>query len=57
MLRNCVKNNEEVTKERNSMFRHGTTDLKRDREVVRSLVVSETVRSIVVGCGGAMDTS
>ena len=57
MLRNYVKDNEEVTKERNSKFRHATTEVKRDREVVRSLAVSETVRPIVVGGGDAMDTS
>jgi len=40
-----------VTKERNYKFRGGTTDWKRDRKVVRSLVVSDTVRpsSVVVG--------
>ena len=48
---------EKVTKERNYKFRRGTTDWKRDREVVRSFVVSETVRPIGVGGGDAMDTS
>jgi 20S proteasome subunit beta 2 len=57
MLRNYVKDNEKVTKERNYKFRRGTTDWKRDREVVRSFVVSETVRPIGVGGGDAMDTS
>ena len=57
MLRNYVMDNEKVTKERNYKFRRGTTDWKRDREVVRSLVASETVRPIGVGGGDAMDTS
>jgi len=57
MLRNYVKDNEKVTKERNYKFPRGTTDWKRNREVVRSLVVSETVRHISMGGGDAMDTS
>jgi len=57
MLRNYVKDNEKVVKERNYKFRRGTTAWKRDREVVRSLVVSEAVRPIGVGGGDAMDTS
>ena len=57
MLRNYVKDNEKVVKERNYKFRRGTTNWKRDREVVRSLVVSETVRPIGVGGGDAMDIS
>ena len=57
MLRNYVKDNEKVTKERNYKFRRGTTDWKRDREVVKSFVVSETVRPIGLRGGDAMDTS
>lgn len=57
MLRNYVKDNEKVTKERNYKFRRGVTDWRRDREVVRSLIVSDTVRPIGVGRGDAMDIS
>jgi 20S proteasome subunit beta 2 len=44
MRRNFVKPNERVQKEKNYVFRRGATDFKRDRELVRSLVVSEDVR-------------
>ena len=51
MLRNYVKPNERVEKERRYVFRRGTTAFK--SESVRSLVVEETVTHT----GEAMDTS
>jgi 20S proteasome subunit beta 2 len=53
MLRNFVKPNERVEKERRYVFRRGTTAIK--SEVVRSLVVEETVRP--TAAGEEMDTS
>jgi len=52
MLRNCVKPNERVEKERKYGFRRGTTAWK--TESIRNLVVSEEVT--LVG-GDAMDTT
>ncbi|EKM51262.1 uncharacterized protein PHACADRAFT_187814 [Phanerochaete carnosa HHB-10118-sp] len=51
MLRNFVKPNERVEKERHYVFRRGTTAIK--SETVRSLLVEETVTHT----GEAMDTS
>ena len=51
MLRNFVKPNERVQKERSYVFRRGTTAWK--KEDIRSLVVSEEVRA----GGEAMDVS
>ena len=51
MLRNFVKPNERVQKERSYTFRRGTTAWK--KEDIRSLVVSEEVRA----GGEAMDVS
>jgi 20S proteasome subunit beta 2 len=52
MLRNFVKPNERVQKERTYVFRKGTTAWK--KEDVRKLIVSEEMT--LVG-GDAMDTS
>ncbi|KAG6333995.1 hypothetical protein ID866_5100 [Astraeus odoratus] len=52
MLRNFVKPNERVQKERKYNFRHGTTAIK--SEHIRSLVVSEEVTHLA---GEAMDVS
>lgn len=57
MLRNHLKPNEKVEKERRYKFAHGTTDWKKTREVVRSLVVSEETRTIPSGGNDAMDIS
>jgi 20S proteasome subunit beta 2 len=53
MLRNYVKPNERVQKEKAYGFRRGTTAWK--SETVRSLVVNEEITP--VGQGEAMDTS
>jgi len=55
MLRNFLKPNEKVEKERRYKFARGTTDWKKDREIVRSMIVSEAERPI--GGGDAMDLS
>ena len=52
MLRNFVKPNERVQKERRYVFRRGTTAIKSEK--VRDLIVEETVRSTG---GEEMDTS
>lgn len=52
MLRNLVKPNERVQKERSYQFRRGTTAIK--KESIRSLIVDEDVTSIA---GEAMDIS
>ena len=52
MLRNFVKPNERVEKERRYVFRRGTTAIKSEK--VRSLVVEESVRPVG---GEEMDTS
>lgn len=44
MLRNYLRPNERVEKERRYVFRRGTTDYKKDREIIRSLVVHEESR-------------
>ncbi|KAG8799729.1 proteasome core particle subunit beta 2 [Serendipita sp. 399] len=49
MLRNYLKPNEKVEKEKRYKFSRGTTDWKRDREIVRSLVVHEETRPISGG--------
>lgn len=54
MLRNFVKPNERVEKERRYTFRRGTTAWK--TENIRSLIVSEDVTLLSAG-GDAMDTS
>ena len=51
MLRNYVKPNERVQKERKYTFRRGTTAYK--SESIKDLVVEETITST----GEAMDTS
>lgn len=53
MLRNFVKPNERVEKERRYVFRRGTTAYK--SETIRSLVVSEEVTPVVQA--EAMDTT
>ena len=58
MLRNFVKPNERVQKERTYKFRRGATEWK--REEVRALVVEEDVTFVPGGRGAegeAMDTS
>ena len=58
MLRNFVKPNERVQKERTYKFRRGTTEFK--KEEIRSLVVEEDITFISGGRGAegeAMDTS
>ena len=58
MLRNFVKPNERVQKERSYTFRRGTTEYK--KEEVRALVVEEDITFISGGRGTegeAMDTS
>ncbi|KAG9056012.1 proteasome core particle subunit beta 2 [Serendipita sp. 407] len=56
MLRNYLTPNEKVEKEKRYKFSRGTTDWKRDREIVRSLVVHEETRPIAAG-DDTMDTS
>lgn len=58
MLRNFVKPNERVQKERSYTFRRGTTEFK--KEEIRALIVEEDVTYISGGRaaeGEAMDTS
>ncbi|KAI0631563.1 20S proteasome subunit [Trametes polyzona] len=61
MLRNVVKPNERVQKERSYQFRRGTTAIK--KEEIRSLIVDEDITTILGGHGRgaaegeAMDTS
>ncbi|KAI1787515.1 proteasome subunit [Ganoderma leucocontextum] len=58
MLRNFVKPNERVEKERSYQFRRGTTEFK--KEEIRSLIVEEDVTYISADRGAegeAMDTS
>ncbi|KAI0739468.1 proteasome subunit [Daedaleopsis nitida] len=57
MLRNFVKPNERVQKERSYTFRRGTTDIK--KEEIRAFVVEEDITHIPSGRGTeeAMDTS
>lgn len=55
MLRNYLKPNEKVEKERRYKFRRDTTDWQKTREKVKSLVVHEETRAI--GRDDAMDTS
>ncbi|PVG01258.1 putative 20S proteasome beta2 subunit [Serendipita vermifera] len=57
MMRNYLKPNEKVEKEKRYKFARGTTDWKKDRELVRSLVISEESRPIGSGRDDAMDTS
>ena len=54
MLRNFLRPNEKVEKERRYKFPRGTTDWKKDREVVKLFVVSENERPIG---GDSMDVS
>ncbi len=56
-LRNFVKPNERVQKERSYTFRRGTTEWK--KEEIRALVVEEDITHITGGRGAeeAMDTS
>lgn len=54
MLRNFLRPNEKVEKERRYKFARGTTDWKKDREVVKSLVVGGYERPVG---GDAMDVS
>ncbi|CAG7850869.1 Proteasome subunit beta type-7; Flags: Precursor [Serendipita indica DSM 11827] len=54
MLRNYLTPNEKVEKEKHYKFRRGTTDWKKDREIV---VFHEEVRPIGAGGTDAMDTS
>ena len=53
MLRNFVKPNERVQKERSYGFRRGTTAYK--KEEIRSLIISEDVRPVREG--EEMDTT
>lgn len=53
MLRNFVKPNERVQKERSYVFRRGTTAFK--SETVRNLIIEEAVKEIKEG--EAMDIS
>ena len=56
MLRNFVKPNERVQKERSYKFRRGTTEWK--KEEIRALVVEEDITHITGrGTEEAMDTS
>lgn len=56
MLRNFVKPNERVEKERSYVFRRGTTAFK--SETIRNLIVEEEVKEVKeVKEGEAMDTS
>ena len=58
MLRNFVKPNERVQKERTYKFRRGTTEWK--KEEIRELVVEEDITYVAGGRGAegeAMDTS
>ena len=58
MLRNFVRPNERVQKERSYTFRRGTTEWK--KEEIRALVVDEDITLISGGRGAegeAMDTS
>ena len=56
MLRNFVKPNERVQKEKQYKFRRGTTAWSAEK--VRSLIVAEEVRPIPAPASGeAMDTS
>jgi 20S proteasome subunit beta 2 len=57
MMRNYLKPNEKVEKEKRYKFARGTTEWKKDREIVRSLIVSEETRPIGSGRDDAMDTS
>jgi 20S proteasome subunit beta 2 len=54
MLRNFVKPNERVEKERHYTFRRGTTAWK--SENIRDLIVKEDI-TLVGATGDAMDTS
>lgn len=54
MLRNFVKPNERVEKERHYTFRRGTTAWK--SENIRDLIVNEDI-TLVGATGDAMDTS
>jgi 20S proteasome subunit beta 2 len=56
MMRNYLKPNEKVEKEKRYKFARGTTEWKKDREIVRSLIISEETRPIGSGRDDAMDT-
>ena len=56
MLRNFKKPNERVQKEKQYLFRHGTTAWTAEK--IRSLIISEEVRPVAAPVSGeAMDTS
>jgi 20S proteasome subunit beta 2 len=57
MLRNYLKPNEKVEKERRYKFERGTTDWQKGKEKIRSFIVHEQVRPIGASGEDAMDTS